>query len=449
MNKNEFNSVGYSRLLLVTANAFNTLSGGGITFTNLFKGWPKDKIATVHNDKIAPTTDVCDKYYHLSKKEFPWIFPFSLANYFGGQEKFEGALRTAKSTGKGKSFKTDLLKYIQRGTQAVFGDEIPTGAVLTYDLKKWIKDFKPDVIYTILGNLQYIRLVRQIAHEFKIPVVVHMMDDWPSVMYKRGVFGPYRRWRMKVELQKIMNEAAVSLAICDSMARAYQERYGRPFKAFHNALEAEGWISKARKEWKRKSPFMVVYAGALMPDSQLGSVKDVADCVASLNKSGLDVEFKIYAPWYFANAYRDELERGKCVQVFDAPETMDIESLFTSANLLLLPVNFDDASVKYIRYSMPTKVPAYMFSGTPTLAYGPSEVVSIGYAQKFQWAYCVTNCDKKELADAIKRLISEEPLRKNLALRAQELAKERHDAVKVRADFHKVLIGAVAARVIS
>lgn len=436
------NKLKYPRLLLVTSNAFNQLSGGGITFTNLFKGWPKDKIATVHSDKITPTTDVCDKYYRLGRKEFPWMFPFSLANYFGGQEKFEGVLRTAKNTGKGRSFRADLLKYVQSATQVIFGDEIPTGAVLSQDLKEWIKDFKPDVIYTILGNLQYIRLVRQIAHEFKIPVVIHMMDDWPAVMYKRGIFGPYRRWRMKVELQQVMTEAASCLAICDSMAVAYQERYGRHFEAFHNALESEPWVKKARKDWSRKSPFTIVYAGALMPDSQLGSVKDVADCVASLNKNGLDVEFKIYAPWYFSNAYRDELERGKCVKVFDAPETMDIESLFTSADLLLLPVNFDEASVKYIRYSMPTKVPAYMFSGTPTLAYGPAEVASIGYAEKFQWAYCVTNRDKKELADAIKRLASEEPLRKSLALHAQELAKERHDAVKVRADFHKVLADA-------
>lgn len=424
----------YPRLLLITPNAFNCLSGGGVTFTNLFKGWPRDRIATAHADKIPPSMDICDNYYFLGKKEFPWLFPFSLAAFLGGQEKAEERIKKRESS-IGGNFMSKAVPFFQRFVR----NEIPTRAVVTKGLSKFIENFKPQVIYTILGSLPYIRLVRLISKKYNLPVVLHMMDDWPAVRY-RGIFDFYRRRRMKVELKALMKEAAACLSICDAMSEAFEKRYGRKFTAFHNALDADSWIKKARKDWSRKSPFNILYAGALMPDSQLESVCDAADAVADLKSGGLDVQFKIYAPWYFANLYRKKLEREGCVQVFDMPQSMDVEDLFTGADLLLLPVNFDKASVKYIKYSMPTKVPAYMFCGTPTLAYGPASVASIKYAQK--WAHCVTKRDKKELSNAIKELASKESLRKNLGLRAQELAKGRHDAAKVRAEFHKVLIDA-------
>lgn len=439
------NEENYPRLLLITANAFNHLSGGGIFFTNLFHGWPKDKIATVHNDKTPPATDVCEKYYKLGRHEFKWAFPFSLANLVGfGQERVEKKLRETQVSKKGAGFLTSILKKVQKAAQFVFGDEIQVNAHVSDELRTFIKDFKPEVIYTILGNLEYMRLVRQIADEFKIPFVIHMMDDWPEVIYTRGIFGPYRRFCMKVELQRLVSDAAACLGICDAMSEVYEKRYGRKWGAFHNALDASSWLAKARKDWSRKSPFKILYAGALMPDSQVWSVKDVGDAVSDLHARGLDIEFDIYAPWYFANLYRSELERPGCVKVLNMPETMDIESLFTGADLLLLPVNFDKKSVDYIRYSMPNKIPAYMFSGTPTLAYGPSQVASISYAKS--WAHCVTKKDKKELCDAIQKLAADEKLRERLALHAQKLAIQNHDRAKVGTAFQKVLMKAASVQ---
>lgn len=435
----------YPRLLIVSSSAFNPLSGGGITFTNLFRGWPKDRIATAHSDRIPVTHDVCDKYYFLGKKEFQWKFPFSLVNFFSGQDKVGDILRKANFSEKGKSLKAGLFRLTQRIIKFIVGEEMPVKTSISNELRNWISEFKPQIIYTILGSLPYIRLVRKIAGEFNIPIIVHMMDDWPEVIYRNGIFGPYLRRRMKKELQQIINESAARLGICDAMSAAYSKRYKRHFEgAFHNALDVKTWEQKTRKEWIRKSPFSILYAGALMTNSQLGSIRDVADAVAFLHKEGEDIEFRIYAPWYAARPNKSGLEREGCVSVHEMPEKMDVSDLFAGADLLLLPVNFDKASVAYIKYSMPTKVPAYMFSGTPTLAYGPKEVASIQYAQK--WAYCVIKRNENELKDAIKKMASDEKLRRDYALKAQKIAAEKHDREKESAKFHEILIRAAKTR---
>lgn len=433
----------YPRLLIISPSNFNSLSGGGITFTNLFRGWPRERIAVITNDPIPPTKDICEKFYFLSSRELPWSFPFSLPRRFGLQEKLENTLKTAKGSPRKetrevkKSIASTIIRKILPSFQRIIGDEIPTNARLSQELKEWISQFSPELIYTILGNLPYLNLVRTISGELKLPYVIHMMDDWPQVMYRRGILGPVRREKMQRDLKNIIENAAGCLGICQSMCDAYETRYGRKFSPFANALESEKWRQKGRMEWKAGKPFKIFYGGALMENSQLKSVFDVAEVIPQLRSENLDMEFHIHAPFYAANRYRRELEENAGVKVFDIPETMDIESIFSNADLLLLPVNFDEESVNYIRYSMPTKIPAYMFSGTPTLAYGPDEVASIEYAK--QWAYCVTERNKEKLFEAIKKLVTDEKLRETLGKESQNLAEKRHDRAKVSKEFHDTL----------
>ena len=67
----------YPKILFITPLAFNKFSGTGITFTNLFKNWPKDRIATVTGDRNPVTKDVCEKYFFLSTDELGFHKPFS------------------------------------------------------------------------------------------------------------------------------------------------------------------------------------------------------------------------------------------------------------------------------------------------------------------------------------------------------------------------------------
>jgi len=57
--------------VLIFGQPFNSYSGGGITLTNLFKGWPKDRIAVTYigHGLFNATADVCDNYYQLGIEE--------------------------------------------------------------------------------------------------------------------------------------------------------------------------------------------------------------------------------------------------------------------------------------------------------------------------------------------------------------------------------------------
>src|SRR5260221_10834710 len=74
----------FPRVLFVTPLAFNDFTGGGVTFTNLFRGWPKDRLFTVHADALSVSTDTCVNYFALGPEELPLAGPLeALRRLFG------------------------------------------------------------------------------------------------------------------------------------------------------------------------------------------------------------------------------------------------------------------------------------------------------------------------------------------------------------------------------
>ena len=97
------------------------------------------------------------------------------------------------------------------------------------------------------------------------------------------------------------------------------------------------------------------------------------------------------------------------------------QKILSSADLLILPINFDKASQIYVGYSFQTKVPEYMASGTPTLVYGPASNPNVMYASKYNWGAVVKHKDQRELLEMLKSLISNQELREQFGNKAREL----------------------------
>lgn len=97
-------SVELPRVLVVTANNFNLVSGGGITLTNLFRGWPHDRLANVHEDAVPEDHSVCRTFYRLTEEEIRWNWPFSLLQGWYGRKnsrRFRQGVPRQDQPGKG------------------------------------------------------------------------------------------------------------------------------------------------------------------------------------------------------------------------------------------------------------------------------------------------------------------------------------------------------------
>lgn len=439
MESKEFPSV-----LVVSPNSFNPYFGGGVTLTNLYREWPKDKIAILHSDTIPSDRTVCENEYRLTGEELEWKWPVSMVKRWRNRRKPGVDDQSAPSGGK--ELAATGSSRIERIQQLLIGDDLFHKAKMSSRLERWVLNFQPQLVYSLLGSIPFIRLTKGVAELAGAPIAIHMMDDWMETSYRRGVIAPcFRRQILRVG-REIISLASLRMAISPGMAEAYGERYGYPFVDFMNTIDVAGWEKDSRKNWDGGVPFRVVYSGAIIANSALEGIRDVCRAVADLHASGMDIEMALCCPDSFRERYADELENPPSVRFHPPPEHDTVASLLAGADLLVLPVNFDEESIRYIRYSMPTKVPAYMCSGTPVLVYGPREVASVQYAEREGWGYVVSEQGVDKLADAIKALAADDELRKKLALRAKEVALKNHDAGHVRAAFRRELAAAAGMR---
>ena len=423
----------YPKVLFITPCAFNHITGGGVTFSSLFSGWPKECLATITDDTVPVSMDVCSKYYFLSERERPFIRPFSWV-YRQGKE----AVSDRENTGPSAKARSSIFNFAKK----IIGEAgIPDRGMLTPELAQWIKEFQPDVIYTILGTIGYIELVEQIQKEFNLPLVVHLMDDGVTDPRKKGICGQYLRQDYNKKFRSLLKSARARIAICEDMADAYKERYGYPFVHFQHTVDIEKWARYSKQDVSISSHVRVLYTGSIYPDAQLQSLKDCCQAVIDISKGGVDISMEIYTPLKLFGSYAGTFPQGTALNIHDTiTEDEDFFRTLGEADILMLPVNFDNESVHFIRYSMPTKVPAYLLSGTPILVYGPESVAQVRYALKGKWGYVVSQNGVQYIKAGILELIRNKELRQRLSSTAGRVVRENHDAGIVRRQFQRVII---------
>jgi glycosyltransferase involved in cell wall biosynthesis len=415
------------RVVVLSGSSFNRVRGGALTLTNLFAGWSRERLAMIHCDPIPPTNEICETYYSLSAKEITRLGPFL------------GMRPLSTQPSAGTWTERSLLGTLGRfGKGAVFGNMLPDRGHLSKELIDWLDVFRPTLLYTILGSNAMMDLARGIADRYSTRLVVHFMDDWQSIAYRGGVLSPLPRWRMEQTLRAIVSRADLLIGISPAMCRAYEDRYGGAFQPFMNAVDTAQYAGTNPMSTTSDHRHEVLYVGSILVDAQLQSLVDSCHAAALLRDRG--VTLKILTSPAFLERYQSVLSIAPNITVGTAPpDGEEFIRCLRSASVLLLPVNFDRTSMNFIRYSLPTKVPAYLASGIPILAYGPRHVAQIEYARDEQWAHVVTERSVTGLSDAMEHVIENRSLQRELAGRAMSVAKSQHDIADVRSRFQSAI----------
>jgi len=429
--------------VLIVGQFFHKKSGSGITMSNLFFGWDKNRIAVAASELIHPDFSVCENYYCLGESEIERGFPFNFLTrkelsksgvVFQKPNQNQSANSFAKN-GATNNLKDQVLLFtgqMHRRRKFVCSQEFLT----------WIDEFSPDIIYSQLASYELIRFVKDLSRQINKPTVFHIMDDWPVTitLSQNRLFRNYWETTIDKELRYLLSQANALMSISEYMSKEYYTRYGMNFIAFHNPIDVKQWILP-EKSYEHTGAFKLLYAGRIGKGLQ-NSLLDVASAVCELNKEGLNIEFHIQAT--NDNPVLKELERFKFVSIRKPVLYNELPSIFGKADLLLLPNDFDDKSVSFLKFSMPTKASEYMASGTPILVYSSIETAVTRHALQYQWAVVVSENKKDVLKDAINKIYADKDMRISFGIRAKELAIQKFDSNIIRTNFKSVLQNSIS-----
>lgn len=428
--------------VLIIGQTFHKKSGGGITISNLFQGWPKDRIAVASNVNLSYDLDVsvCEQYYQLGYDGKLHPFPINVL-----LPRIRCGSITHKITSGTKNSDSARPRRFEKIYKLISALLIFLGIYnllyrlkITTDFNKWITEFNPDIIYSQLSTLEFIRFVTEIHEQFEIPVALHIMDDWPKSLTNKGLLSAYWKKTIDREFRKLLDTSEVLMSICESMSEEYMTRYGKEFTPFHNPIEIGNWLPYSKKQWDIESEFKILYTGRI-GKANGKSILFMSSIINGMNQDQNKIILDIFtSDDKTKNASLIKKMRG--VRVNKTVAYHEMPTLLASYDLLFLPLDFDKEGILFAQFSMPTKASEYMISGTPVLVYADRRTALAKYAASDSWAYLVSDSDKMSLIRAVNDLYSDYSLRKKLAERARELVIKNEDANIIREKFRKKLL---------
>lgn len=430
--------------------SFSQSTANGITIRNLCKGWPINQIALAEfNDNPE---EVCvpeiKRYYFLGNKEVRFLAPFHLLRKFKPSYMFQSKdewkiTECGSQTPSGgtllKRGAASRVKKVLLVAQRAFLNSTGLAMVsrkfsFSTQFDEWVREFNPDIIYASAGDICKLEFITAASKRYNARLAIHIFDDYLASKHEGTLFPTYWKKRLDRTFRSVCNFASLHLAIGDKMAEEYTERYGHKFYGFHNPIDPEVWCKIEKEEdgasgKMRKSEiggecpaFKFLYAGKINKDT-VGPIRRFIEAVERLKAQGHFIRFGIHSPYPFEEIERLLGSEAKEVYLGKIPYA-ELPAAYRAADGLLLPLDFTEATIRYIRLSMLTKASEYMISGTPIFCFAPQQIAVSEYLLEHDAAI---HCgDPEALELAILNFIEDKETRKRVAWNAVERAKSHH-----------------------
>ena len=374
----------FPKVLIISEFFFGEKTGGQILLKNLFEKYPKEKIFILHEDLYA-NTDIPVRSYLLKNP--------SKISYF--IKKFFHPFII--------QFLIDLKNFIT----------VKKKKKVTSDLLVKLKEFKPDVIYTIFGSYGLMCMIKELKIKLRIPLVTHVMDN---------VLAIYENNEKEFTIFKdLINNSNIRIAINSKMSVEYKKIFNYNFEILHNGVDRQ----KIQKVGLTKKIKVITYIGSVFKNAQLDSLVEITKAVKNLMKNNPAIKCFIYLPKSQKRIYESYFAKSEHIYIKNHNlNDKDYFQKISESSILLLASNFDKNSIDYYRYSWPAKMGSYLMSKVPILIYGPDKIFFINDAIKKKWAYVESEKSLIKLEESLKKILYNSNLRKQTLKYALKKSKD-------------------------
>ena len=410
----------FPKVLVLAHNKPQPFTGGGVVLSNLFDRFPCDHLMFLHRDQDYDfQTHFMEHYLKpIWLRPIPSVFLRQLGGWLEAGLQQPGRLRPA-----------DLLRLLVQSCRFVF----------TRELDRQIRDFAPNVLYAWVSDRLWAETVRETVQRYQLPYVIHFMDNHvgldASTPVEKALYTEFA-----LTLSEVVNGAEVLYTISDSMGRAYEAMWHRPYEVFHGVIDTKEWpwpnivpVESDESLDQQGEAFRLAFTGSV-EHGQMEGLKDVAKAMDDLLDEGVCVKLVLYLTMDYAARVKTVLDSYRCLEIKPHPDFETLREELATADAMILAYGFDERTRRYYQYSFATKVVPYMMSGRPILVYGPQGIEPVEYALRSNWSLCVTTeCRTdggKTLKDVIRALIGDPSLQLSLARTAWECGIAEHDQVE-------------------
>lgn len=412
------------KTLIVNAVQIGGESGTGNTLKNITKQIPGENLLQLI---VMPKLEGIDSNIET------FCTPLSFCSF---PYRIQRKRMCSRKKVEQRNNKGDAAKNIKTSTFNIFLSGVLDAWPISCEcLYQRLDEFKPEIIYTCAGSIRIMKAVNNISKHYGIPVVIHLMDDWPNTIYDTSLLLKPFRWLALKELRVLYSRTQVNYAISEGLGEKYTAMYHKKHIALMNPADIYPIDTDEAVPYCEDQSVKFLYAGSLSLNRDK-SLLEIAASLFDLRKRGFANHFDIYVSKTLINDYNINRFSQYGVHLHPYVSPAKVYELYAKYDVLVYTESFDKSNIDFTSYSLSTKVPEYLASKRPILAYLPEQLFSAQFLEQKQVAKVAHNTT--ELMMSCQRLIEDHSLRLRLAHNGRELAEREFSYEQVQKKIEQV-----------
>lgn len=407
------------KILVISNTPWNTNNSFGNSFSNIFDDIDGLEFANIYcksgfidSKKVKKSFQITEK--SLIKNLFDRTIPSGMEVASTNQTQLQAT-------------ENKILNFASKTRYRIFfliRDLIwKIGNWKSMELRRFIDDFKPDVIFQPIYFSSYINdIVMYCKGYCNVPMIGYVTDDCYTLKQfsLSPVFWIERFWKRN-KVKRTVNQCDLLYVISKLQKEEYEKIFKIPCKILTKYAD---FSESSQIKTKYNVPLQLLFTGNI-GTNRWKSLAIIAKALAEVNTEQIKAQLCIYTATPLTKKMQNALNVGDSSKLMGCVPSSDIEALQENADILVHVEAMDIKNKLAVRHSFSTKLVDYFKSARPILAFGPKDVASISHLVYNQCAIVADN--SSELVKELKEAINDHELLNDLAKRGYACGKKHHN----------------------
>lgn len=417
------------KVLVVSRVAWNSATNFGNTYSTLFGDMENTEIAHIYFGGGTPDTPIASRFFRVSETDIVRRL-LRKCRTCGKTVECEPQAAPQKNDSVQSFGKKHRLTAFFAARDLLF----QTGVWKTEDLKAFVTEFAPDVIFAPLyGHIYMHPIDRYIAKLSGAPLVSFVSDDIYSLkQYRFSPFYWLYRFALRRQIRKTVAAGEKLFVISELQKAEYEKAFHKPCTVLYKGAD----FSQHPPQTAANHPLKICFTGNLS-SGRWKTVAEIAKAIQAINQNGIKMMMEIYSVTPLTDAMRAAIEVPDCSVFKGAVSGQEALRLQGEADILLHCEGFEKREKYEVRLSFSTKIVDYFSKAKCIFAVGDCSVASMDYLIRNDAA--VTACSTAEILEKLSMLAENPALIDEYAEKAWQCGARNHDIYKIRTDLYTAL----------
>ena len=422
---------GKPRVLVCTVGAWSN-SVGSNTMSELFRDYPKDKLACLYIRSDKSDSDSCCRYFHIYEgRVMKSIFHRQIKT---GEEyllngSYEGEADLQEERARYDRYRKKKSWFYFFNREFVW----KLGHWKSMELDVFLDDFNPEVLVCPIESYIHFNRINEYIIKKKQPRVIGFLwdDNFTYKQQPHSIGYRIHRWWLRHSVKRLVTKSETIVALSPKMKEEVDAAFGVDSVLLSKPIFNQPVFSS----YMPHMPIRILYTGNLYVGRD-DTLALIVDAVKEINKYEQKVIVDVYTSTQLKPELEPRIKVAGCCEVHKPISQNDVLKLQKEADILLFIESLKNEGGD-ARLSFSTKITDYFCVGKCIWAVGSSHLSAIDYLKKQDAAICSQT--KESIKSQLELMIANPAFINDYAQKGWQCGHDNHNATTILSKLNKII----------